>query len=222
MQGERNGSGAAEAKIHVTTLVMLLLFVLTFSLGVREESYRQKPKKRLTTNSDPVAVLSPPTTSSRYLSPTTALSPSSLSSLPHHALTATSCQGEQEAFDILWNLLKIDAFHRAQEVCSAEGNMAESPPSNDSLVRVIPNSARAEKMLNTEGYPSSSLKRRVPQEFVFDEAQEPLYTSEKGRVEDTPADRTRVACPHLRQVPSMLQIKGFRDVGRGLGAASCR
>lgn len=222
MQGERNGSGAAEAKVHITFLVLLLFFVFAASLGVREESCRPKPKKRLTANATPVAVVSPPATSSRYLSPSTALSPSSLPRLSHNRLTATSSQGEQEAFDILWKLLKVDALHRAQEVCPAEGDEAETLSSDGSLVWGIPHSARAEEMLVGEGCPSSSLKRRAPQELTFDEAQEPLYVSGNEGVEDTPFDRTRIAGPQPRQVPSMSQIKSFRGVGRGLGVASCR
>ncbi|XP_063866272.1 LOW QUALITY PROTEIN: uncharacterized protein LOC135103650 [Scylla paramamosain] len=222
MQGERNGSGAAEAKIHVTFLILLLLFVFTVSLGVREETYRPKPKKRLATNPASVAVLSPATKSSMYLSPITALSPPSLPCLSHHVPTATSSQGEQEAFDILWKLLKIDALHRAQEVRSTEGDDAKSVPSDGSLTRAMPFSNRPEEMLNAEGCPSSSLKRRAPQELIFDEAQEPLNVLGKERVEETKASRTRVASPQPHQVPPMSQIKGFRGVGRRLGVASCR
>lgn len=222
MQGERNGSGAAEAKIHVTFLVLLLIFVFVASLGVPEESCTSKPKQRLTPNTTPVAILSPPATSPRYLSPSTALSPSSPSRLPHHGPTATSSQGEQEAFDILWKLLKIDALHRPQEVCPAEEDEAEPLSSGGSLFRGMPYSARAEEMLNAEGYPSSSLKRRAPQELTFDEAQEPLFESGEEGIEDIKVDRTRAAGPLLRQVPSMSQIKSFRGVGRGLGVASCR
>lgn len=226
MQGERNSAGAAEAKLHVTLIVLLLVFAVTASWSVQEGNQESKtnPSKQRATNPASVAVL-PLAAGSPH---SAALSPPSLRSLPHQGATAaTSGKGQQEAFDILWKLLKIDTLHRAQEISPAEGDEAETLSGAATRVEELPCSVRVEEMLDTKGHTSvPSLKRQGPSGLTSDVADELIRVlGEEEAVEDTSSGRTRVtraAGTQTRHFPFLLQREGLSRVDRGLFVACCR
>lgn len=228
MQGERNSAGVADAKLHVTCIILLFVFAFTATWSGQERKHesKTKTKKQRTTNSASLAVLSLPAASSHHRLNTPALSPASLRSLPCQGdTTTTSNQGQQEAFDILWKLLKIDGLHRAQKVSPAKGDEAEPLSSSASQVRDLLRSVCFEEMLDTEGHTSTpSLKRWGSPELTLDEALENLCVPGE-EAEDASSGSTRAitaAGTQRRHCPSLLPAKDLLRVDRGLFAASCR